>query len=183
MKNILHKIVTEMLKSVFVCLPAEVVKYDPDAVNATIKPLQDNLPENYEVPILFTGAQNCRMTWPLKAGDKGILIFSSRDIDTVTDDSEEPEFTMENYNDALFIPTILFSENAAADPDTISIEFGDTSLKMWPDKIDIKTGTVNIEATETKITGNLNVGTGVSGIAAPTSIVTFVNGIATSILN
>ena len=74
---------------VWVALPARVASYDPTTQTVVTQPTvanvyynedQERVPERLPVvsaPVMFPGSGIYSVTWPIKKGDLGILIFTS----------------------------------------------------------------------------------------------------------
>ena len=78
------------LRDLHTCLPGVVNSYDPAKQTATVQPAIKRifsekgsvaLPLCVDVPVSFPGGGDFHMTFPVKAGDDCILIFSERCID------------------------------------------------------------------------------------------------------
>ena len=170
MQDLIHTLLTNMLREFFVTLPATVQSYDNETLRAIVKPTMSNkladgsqvlFPKTIQMPVCFPAASGCRMTWPLQSGDSGVIMFSSRDTGSTmagspTSETEvaeaaadaiagEPNFTFENYNDAFFLPTIGFADNEKADPDKINIAFGKSNIFLSKDdKIEVITESASL---------------------------------------
>lgn len=127
-----------------VAAPATVVSYDRVSQSATVKivpsfkrrnPSNDGAIESYRVPpianvpVAFPGSGAVSMTWPLSAGDTGLIVFADRSIDewTSTGSSETtPQDTRRhNVSDAIFIPGL----RSFADP--IPASGHDAAASVW----------------------------------------------------
>ncbi len=67
------------------------------------------LPNMEDVPVQFTGGGGATLTFPIKKGDEGIAIFSSRSIDAWHQSGGTQQQTsarMHDLSDAMFIPGI-----------------------------------------------------------------------------
>ncbi|EHF8259118.1 hypothetical protein B8Z58_005064, partial [Enterobacter roggenkampii] len=77
-----------------VALPGIIQSFDPDTVTATVQPsvrsmerdndgntTTDDYPLLVDVPVIFPRGGGCTLTFPVKAGDECLVIFSDRCID------------------------------------------------------------------------------------------------------
>lgn len=72
-----------------VAMPGIIQSFDPDAVTCTALPAikgsdgneSSDLPLLVDVPVIFPRGGGCTLTFPIKAGDECLLIFSDRCID------------------------------------------------------------------------------------------------------
>jgi hypothetical protein len=78
------------LKDLHTCLPGIIVSFDPATQTASVQPAIKriftergavNLPVCVDVPVAFPGGGDFWLTFPVKAGDECILLFSERAID------------------------------------------------------------------------------------------------------
>ena len=78
------------LKDLHTCLPGIIVAFDPEKQTAQVQPAIQriftekgavNLPVCVDVPVQFPGGGDFFLTFPVKAGDECILMFSERAID------------------------------------------------------------------------------------------------------
>lgn len=78
------------LKDLHTCLPGIIVSFDPATQTAAVQPAVKriftergavNLPVCVDVPVAFPGGGDFFLTFPVKAGDECILLFSERAID------------------------------------------------------------------------------------------------------
>jgi hypothetical protein len=78
------------LKDLHTCLPGIIVSFDPATQTAAVQPAvkriftergATNLPVCVDVPVAFPGGGDFFLTFPVKAGDECILLFSERAID------------------------------------------------------------------------------------------------------
>lgn len=108
---------------VHVSYPATVVSYDSASQKATVRivpcfrrkdPAQDNAVVTYRppdlpgIPVAFPGAGAFSMTWPLAAGDSGLLIVTSRSMDEWKANggptSEPEDQRRHDLTDSVFLP-------------------------------------------------------------------------------
>ncbi|MGP1572933.1 Gp138 family membrane-puncturing spike protein [Aggregatibacter segnis] len=99
-------------------LPAKVVSFDPANQTVTLAiqikmQLADgtgaDIPPLVDVPVSFPRGGGFAVTFPLKAGDEGIAIFSERCIDGWWQNgsaSTPLDFRLHDLSDAMFIPGI-----------------------------------------------------------------------------
>lgn len=105
-------------------LPAKVVSFDPKKQTVTLAvqikmQLADgsgaDIPPLVDVPVSFPRGGGFAVTFPLKAGDEGIAIFSERCIDSWWHSggaSLPLDFRLHDLSDAMFIPGICSTPRA-----------------------------------------------------------------------
>lgn len=115
--------------NVHTALPASVISYDSAAQTVNVQPLvkrvvQDfeeglelveSLPQIPNVPVAFPRSGGDWITFPIAAGDTGLLVFCERSIDTwraTNRESDPGSVRMHNLSDAVFLPGL--SATAAA---------------------------------------------------------------------
>lgn len=88
------RLASSILSTLRVSMPGIVQSFDPDTVTAVVQPAikGDELDENgvsqsitlpllVDVPVIFPRGGGCTLTFPVKAGDECLVIFSDRCID------------------------------------------------------------------------------------------------------
>lgn len=111
-----------MIENMHTCLPGVVVDYDFEFSRASVKPLIKKpfidgdvlvLPVLKDIPVVFPRSSKAGMTFPLNKGDKVLIVFSQRSLDTWKDfgkDSVPRDFRKFDLSDAICIPG-MFSFN------------------------------------------------------------------------
>lgn len=114
-----QKAIQSAINGLLTALPAQIVRVDFSTLTATVQPTIQaktrkadgstvfvNLPELLDVPIVFPHGGGCSLTFPLKAGDEGLVVLSSVCIDSWWQSSgvQVPfEFRHNDLSDAFFI--------------------------------------------------------------------------------
>ena len=87
------ELVQKVFSTLKVAMPGVIESFDPDSVTASIRPAikgydggkEDDgwieLPLLVDVPVIFPRGGGCTLTFPVKAGDECLVIFSDRCID------------------------------------------------------------------------------------------------------
>lgn len=103
------------LKDLHTCLPGIIASFDPVTQTASVQPAIKriftehgavNLPLCVDVPVAFPGGGDFFLTFPVKAGDECILMFSERAIDNwhVSGGTQTPaEYRMHDLSDGIAI--------------------------------------------------------------------------------
>lgn len=117
-------------------LPAEIVSFDSETQTATVQPLiyevysdgiSSRLPEIDDVPVMFPSAGGGMITFPIKAGDEVLLVFSQRDIDKWSVQGGESIPSTQHYheyNDAIAIVGLSSNKNSLkSNTDDVQIRF------------------------------------------------------------
>lgn len=114
-----QKAIQSAINGLLTALPAQIVRVDFATLTATVQPTIQakifksdgssafvNLPELLDVPIVFPHGGGCSLTFPLSAGDEGLVVLSSACIDSWWQSSgvQVPyEFRHNDLSDAFFI--------------------------------------------------------------------------------
>lgn len=151
-----------------VSMPGKIDTYNYEYQRADVKPLLKkeylkdkevvSLPVIPSVPVQFPSANggNARMTFPIKEGDLGTLIFYDRSVeDWLSGDGSEvlpKEFRLHDLTDAIFIPGVSTEKNKLTieNEDDVFIVNSDSKIQLSPD------GTILIENSDSKIKINQN---------------------------
>lgn len=192
--EVLEQAMDGKLSSVWTALPALVVSFDASkrtcVAQATIQ-MQFcdekkvtrwvTLPVISDAPVQFPGGGGFVMTFPLKAGDEGILVFAARCIDHWWERGQvqqQAEVRMHDLSDAFFIPTVRSVPNVEAGISTTDVQLRNAAgsshvaIKANGD-VDVVTpgtcvataatvnvvgsATVNLQAPNIVLTGNVTV--------------------------
>lgn len=110
---------------IWTALPAAVVSYDATKRTVSLQPtiqaqIQNaegtwtnaSLPVLEDCPVVFPGGGGFELTFPIAAGDEGIVVFASRCIDAWWQNSgvqPQAELRMHDLSDGMFIPG-MFSQ-------------------------------------------------------------------------
>jgi hypothetical protein len=120
LSEVLRTAIAAQQTTVFTALPAQVESYDSTKQKAIVQPLlkrgyQDeaderqveSLPAISDVPVIFPGAGEISITWPIAAGATGLLVFTSGSLDKWKSKGGEVDPGDDRRNtlsDAVFIP-------------------------------------------------------------------------------
>jgi hypothetical protein len=145
-----------------VCLPVQVTAYDAASQTVSVKPqIQDTyrdqngdlqsepLPVASGIPVQFPRGGSMRITFPVAAGDTGIVVCSDRSMDTwlgltAPQDTAPMDARRHSLQDGVYIPGVNVAGQswAAADPTTITLGSD--------------TGTPDFVAQASQVTANLD---------------------------
>ena len=207
--KILQQVISRMLLDVNTSMPGTIKSFDKKNQTATIIPnirsvvnktdgtsSTRQLPELKNVPCLFPYSANSgfSLTFPVKEGDQCLLIFSQRSIDNWQENGKVNDPVEVSYPRAHSLVDAVAIVGAIPEPDAIQ-DFNEDAIEIRnKDRSSVVTvgnsnitikcpnGTITTEALSSILKGNVNVETGITGIATPLSTVVFVNGIAVSII-
>jgi hypothetical protein len=103
-------------------LPGQIVSYDAASMTCVVQPTIQpkwrgqngnwanvTLPVIPDVPVHFPGGGSFALTFPLTAGDEGLIVFASRCIDAWWQNGgvqPQAELRMHDLSDAFFIPKV-----------------------------------------------------------------------------
>lgn len=114
---LIHEIITERISQFRVCLPAKILKYDPDTHLASVQPLlkrkfykrknSEMLPVINRVPVLHPRTSSAIVRLPVKKGDLVTLVFADRSLENWiagNGEAKDPlDSRMHHLNDAYAI--------------------------------------------------------------------------------
>lgn len=119
---------------IWTALPGIVVSYNAAKRTAVIQPTvqakvlqktgeskNETLPVCPDVPVLFPGGGGFSLTFPLAAGNEGLLIFCSRSIDATWQSGgvqPQVEQRLHDLSDGMFIPAAYSQQNLPVSPNT-----------------------------------------------------------------
>ena len=164
--GVIEYVFKKMLQGIDGQLPAEIISYDRQSNRATVRPLITRLTTTGEcveratvasVPVLALGGGDFGITFPLKAGDRGWIEASDRDISLFlqTDDTARPNtLRLHNFADGRFIPDLMADYDLPAGHDgalVIQHKSGESALLVSEKSLELKIGDTSITATEDKI--------------------------------
>ncbi len=134
------------LAGVFTAMPGEVQSYDPISQAVDVQPLvqtgyigqdgtraTERTPLVPHVPVLFPGAGGFSITWPLKQGNTGLLIFCNCSIDkwlTLGGEVDPEDDRRHCIADAVFIPGLRPFASPLADAATDSMVLAGPDVRV-----------------------------------------------------
>lgn len=137
------------LKQLHTCIPGIIASFDPGKQTASVQPAIKrifneqgavNLPLCVDVPVAFPGGGDFFLTFPVKAGDECILLFSERAIDYwyQSGGTQEPsEYRLHDLSDGLAIVGLNSQPRKIASFNAADTEFrnrtGTTKIQIKPD--------------------------------------------------
>jgi hypothetical protein len=142
--DVFSRVFSRALNDIRISLPGIVESYDSTQQKVNVTPaikearedetlgdVSEALPVITDVPVIFPGAGVFRLTFPISAGDTGLIVFSSRSLEDwlslggTVEPADKRRFSL---TDAVFIPGLRpFSDPLASPPDdalTIGVEGG-----------------------------------------------------------
>jgi hypothetical protein len=141
--DIFSRVFSRALNDIRISLPGIVESYDSTQQKVNVSPAiketretetgeeTEALPVITNVPVIFPGAGVFRLTFPISAGDTGLIVFSSRSLEDwlslggTVEPADKRRFSL---TDAVFIPGLRpFSDPLTSPPDdalTIGVEGG-----------------------------------------------------------
>lgn len=164
--GVIEYVFKKMLQGIDGQLPAEIISYDRQSNRATVRPLITRLTTTGErveratvasVPVLALGGGDFGITFPLKAGDRGWIEASDRDISLFlqTDDTARPNtLRLHNFADGRFIPDIMASYDLPDDYDSalvIQHKDGKSAVLVSEKSQELRVGSTSIIANEDEI--------------------------------
>lgn len=125
--------IADTVKRLRTAMPGRVVSFDPSKQAAVIQPLIRlvktdgqgvDLPPLGDVPVQFPEAGGFAFTFPIKAGDEGMVVVADRCIDgwwQSGQPSDPMDFRLHDLSDGMFIPGINSLPNTIPDFDMDAI--------------------------------------------------------------
>lgn len=153
------------IRSMHTAMPGTIVSFDPGKMTATVlpgmmfkKPDGKTIayPQITGVPVVFPqGAnQQCTVAFPVKAGDGCLIVIAEQSLDYWMYGQETSTDLAFDMTNAMCIPGLFSSSNdavrAACAANAVVVDAKGT-------RITVKNGSVEIDAAEVKIKGNLTV--------------------------
>lgn len=148
-------------------LPARIIAYDRNSNRATVQPLISRVTTAGQaveratiasVPVVAMGGGEFNISFPLKAGDRGWIEASDRDISIFlqTDDVAKPNtLRMHNFADGRFIPDVFDDFTPPADSDdalVIQHKDGNTFVSVKEKEVRMKVNETEVKMDENSIT-------------------------------
>lgn len=166
MADIIRQAIEDRLAEVHVCLPGRIDAYDADLQKADVEPLikrlqatvdgelKEDLPIIPGVPVVFPRAGGFKITMPVSAGDRCMLVFAERSIDvyqtgqgrrgddsTLINQADPGTFEMHNLSDPVAIMGWYNDAEAlspAPDADDMVIgKHGGAVIHIGPDLVEL----------------------------------------------
>lgn len=137
--------------------------------------------------VWFFGWGNVGITHPIEKGQEGILLFSDRELESwYINGGINPlgEIRAHSLSDSIFICGLSSLPNILANmQECINIYYGQNNIQIDNSDINAKAlSSINLNAPDVNVSGNLNVGSGVSAIVPCGGVtLTFSNGILTGV--
>lgn len=153
------------IRSMHTAMPGTIVSFDPGKMTATVlpgmmfkKPDGNTIayPQITGVPVVFPqGAnQQCTVAFPVKAGDGCLIVIAEQSLDYWMYGQETSTDLAFDMTNAMCIPGLFTGSNdavqAACAANAVVVDAKGT-------RITVKNGSVEIDAAEVKIKGNLTV--------------------------
>ena len=143
LSNVITDYLDEFKKDIYTALPAVVISYGALTQTATVRPLiqaDEDLPNPTisGVPVQFPSGGGAALTFPVKAGDQCLLIFSMLPTDTwvVGDGSDKKVSNRRSHDitDAFAIMGIgTKSRNFNPDPKNVCLKYGELTFTFQED--------------------------------------------------
>ena len=180
--GVLRNVFKKMLQNIDGMLPAKVISYDRKSNLATVQAMiqmvgtsgnATSRATTMSIPVLALGGGGFVINFPIKAGDKGWIEASDRDISLYMqgkqNEAKPNTLRLHSFEDGRFIPDIFGEyEISEEDQDGMVIQSlkGESKIVIKNDSIDFVSDTINLKA---KKTINLNAGGGTGATGGFTS--------------
>ncbi len=149
----LEHLILQKIGNVHTCMPGTVLSFDAGSCRASVKPTlkfytADDRVLDYPVisgvPVFMPHAGSAQITYPVKAGDSCLIVFSERSIDEWLGEGNEDNHDPRQFDmtDGFCFVGMMPTQSISAD--NVEVINGGTSISLTPG------GTINI-------VGNINV--------------------------
>ena len=168
-KNRIKNLIRGEMDQIHTALPGCIVSYDPGTNRASVQPVgafktEDGrslaFPVIHEVPVQFPcgSGGSVGVTFPIIAGDTGILIFSESQLDDYLSggDSDDPRrFAL---TDGMFIPGMYTAppSGEAGHPNDLCLSFKGYTVVLGEAGFVVTVGSSSFSLTPTGFYGNIN---------------------------
>ena len=142
LNHVISAAIDNKLSSIHTALPAKVESFESSTRKASVKPLIKrklvngqaiSLPVIVNVPVMFPSTKDVGITFPVKKGDTGILLFCERSLERwLSEGGEvEPGYVRKfDLSDAIFIPGLFSFKDAEPVEDGILIKSKTGKIKI-----------------------------------------------------
>jgi len=167
-----RQVLDKFLQNVDDMLPARVVSYDRATNRVTVIPMvkllttdgrQVGRAQIASVPVVRMGGGGVALSFNLQAGDLGWIKANDRDISLIMQaykDNAPNTLRKHSFQDAVFIPDVMTGLTIAeedAGNATLQTLDGSVKVAIWPDRVKIAAGALNVIVGPSGITINGNV--------------------------
>lgn len=119
---------------------------EPDTVAGIgYKQILRDYPILAECPVVALGGGAGALTFPIQQNDECLILFNDRDIDNWfagSSNSAPATPRLHSFSDGFILVGVRSLANVIADydDDAVALRYGDTSVKIYEDKVDINVG-------------------------------------------
>lgn len=153
------------IQGIHTAMPGTIVSFDPGKMIATVLPGMKfkkpngttiDYPQITGVPVVFPqgASQQCTVAFPVKAGDGCLIIVAEQSLDYWMYGQETATDLAFDMTNAICIPGLFSSANAAVEA---ACSANAVVIDAKGTRITVKGDSVEINAAEVKINGNLTV--------------------------
>ena len=145
LNDVISAAIDNKLSAIHTALPAKIESFEASSRKASVKPLikkklvdgkSISLPVIVNVPVMFPSTKDIGITFPVKKGDTGLLIFCERALERWLSEGGETEpgdVRKFDLSDAIFIPGLFSFKDASPVEDGIIIKSKTGKIKIGPD--------------------------------------------------
>ena len=153
------------IRGMHTAMPGTIVSFDPGKMLATVLPGMKfkkpdgktiDYPQITGVPVVFPqgAGQQCTVAFPVKAGDGCLIVIAEQSLDYWMYGQETATDLAFDMTNAMCIPGLFAKSNAAVQA---ACSANAVVIDAKGTRITVKGGSVEINAAEVKINGNLTV--------------------------
>lgn len=153
LEEVIDAALDERLEHVYTAMPGRVESYDPEDQKADVQPLvfgarisesgdrvAERMPVVQGVPVMFPGAGDFSITFPIEEGTTGLLIFTYASLDVWLNKGGEVDPVNDRRHslaDAVFIPGLRpFSSPITPEPEEDALVVNAARIKLGSNDAD-----------------------------------------------
>ena len=165
--ELVQRLIKASMIQIRVSMPASVESYDDDRqmVQVSIVMPERDLDGSLipqavinEVPVSFMRCGGAHLTFPIRRGDTGLLVFADRDVGAWVSDGAAVSDSdrMHAINDAVFVPGIQ-AGGVSANPDDVELQYQGSTIHIRKDgEVTVTAPNVVVNST-TENNGNVTI--------------------------
>lgn len=181
--TLLRTATQQAMRTINTCLPGTILNYNAGAQSASVQPMlklrqpdgrEESIPVLNNVPVIWPRSGGASLTFPVRAGDGCLVMFTQRSIDEYKSSGEvsiplDPRAY--DLSDAVAIMGFVSFGGGGGADDAVELNFGSSKVTLKENTVEV-TGTAITLTGAVTVAGNLTVsgaggGSGVVNINAP----------------
>lgn len=154
----IEQLILQKIGSIHTCMPGTVLSFDAGSCRASVKPTlkfytTDERVLEYPVidgvPVFMPHAGGAQITYPVKAGDSCLIVFSERSLDEWLGEGSEDNHDPRRFDmtDGFCFVGMMPSQSISAD--NVEVINGGTKISLTPGNTINIVGNINVQGTIT----------------------------------